>query len=942
MKRFLVILLSLCLALGIFAACGGSEVKITLEGGAVFSGSTDTERSVKKGEEVTIEFPATNGKEFLGWEEDGINIGTANPLTYVAEGDTTIKALTRDVDRNFENVVFENINVAYTGAAIVPQAIVPGSDQIFGFEVTYAITKDGASVSEIKDTGVYKVVATITGQGYNTLTKEATITVSKNEMGVSMLPKTVQYDGTAKTLVVNNAPAGANIVYEYKKNGTVVTEAINAGEYNVKATVTCANFEDVVTESILKITQAPSVITAVNEVIVYEDGISVNSLANATINNSEQTLKYAFKFGGEAVEAATEIGTYEVTVTADASANYKAPTPVIVYVTISDNRTMDGVSFDNKNTVYNGAEQTIEITGELPSGYIVAYKNNYGTNVGTYNAQAIITEIATGTKTTLSADMVIAPKEITIAVDEYEKIQGADNPDIVGDVTTQIRGLLEGDDTIADLGGKLLIEHEVTKTTPIPAEGSEFEAGYPVTISGFNTNNYDITYVNGLIKIVMPTFTETETANVSEKIRPVDGQPLGLQYDVDTNTTTLNGEEWYGMGVNYFSLLQSAVANNYDTSIVLEKLDMLANEYNVKAIRFSVMPFYWTGYNSYFNFYGKYIECFDKIVNKCEEVGIGLIPSFFWTTAIQDYYDEGTIAGLLNADSQTRKFMTEFTTMIVNRYENSPAIFMWEYGNEYNLSSDHGGYATTELPSNSSRPGRTEAEDELKASRLNQVWTWWTTLIHEEDAHHRLIGSGDSMPRDAQYNLSANGNWTKDTLAQHKQIVETLNPAYMNAMSWHVYGPVTAMDEGNRDVAGQRAFAADGEIPQSEIYTWEEYMNHMKNVLGAELGKSAYFGECGLGNPSNETIGLPGDKYNYDQLADTCLAMGEAQLKTKFPLTLYWNYDHTSNLLPDRTDERSTGTEWSWHEGTEKGEKILNTIKTINDQIDAARAAAKA
>ena len=41
-----------------------------------------------------------------------------------------------------------------------------------------------------------------------------------------------------------------------------------------------------------------------------------------------------------------------------------------------------------------------------------------------------------------------------------------------------------------------------------------------------------------------------------------------------------------------------------------------------------------------------------------------------------------------NPESKTRQFMRTYIREVVSRYVNSPAIWGWEFGNEYNLSLD--------------------------------------------------------------------------------------------------------------------------------------------------------------------------------------------------------------------------------------------------------------
>lgn len=351
-----------------------------------------------------------------------ITVSAAESENYLAATPVTVYLKITNLKRF--NVTFDSCTSTYTGEDLTPEATIENAMSIPGLSVEYLI-KDSQNniVNKIVNVGTYKVSLFVAADGYQTYFKQIDVEIINGQMSVSMLPETVQYDGTAKILSVSNAPAGANFVYEYKKDGTVVTEAVNAGEYSVKATVTCANFEDVVLNATLTIIKANSIITARNDIIRY-DGQEITSLNGASIDNGEQTLMFSFKLAGEEVPFAKEVGVYEVTVSAAESANYNAPTPVVVYLTI-ENSGIDGITFENKTVSYNGLEQTIEITGELKDGFIVSYKNNCGIAAGTYAATAYITETATGEMAVLTATLTISPVDLVISAGEYVKIQAA-------------------------------------------------------------------------------------------------------------------------------------------------------------------------------------------------------------------------------------------------------------------------------------------------------------------------------------------------------------------------------------------------------------------------------------------------------------------------------------------------------------------------------------
>ncbi|MCD8295296.1 MAG: MBG domain-containing protein [Clostridia bacterium] len=71
-----------------------------------------------------------------------------------------------------------------------------------------------------------------------------------------------------------------------------------------------------------------------------------------------------------------------------------------------EDKEFTGITFTDKTVTYDGTEQSIEISGTLPSGTSVSYSNNKGTDAGTYAATATLS--GTGYKTTtLNATLTI-------------------------------------------------------------------------------------------------------------------------------------------------------------------------------------------------------------------------------------------------------------------------------------------------------------------------------------------------------------------------------------------------------------------------------------------------------------------------------------------------------------------------------------------------------
>lgn len=135
-----------------------------------------------------------------------------------------------------------------------------------GATATYTYKQNNTVVDTCVDAGDYTVTCAVACAGYETLNLNAILTISKIDfVGITLTEKNVDYDGTSKTSAITGTlPTGASVAYEYKNSsGDVVNECILPGTYNVKATVSCKNYNDLVLTSTLtinKVDLSPSAI----------------------------------------------------------------------------------------------------------------------------------------------------------------------------------------------------------------------------------------------------------------------------------------------------------------------------------------------------------------------------------------------------------------------------------------------------------------------------------------------------------------------------------------------------------------------------------------------------------------------------------------------------------------------------------------------------------
>ena len=195
MKKKWLLLLALCgaLSVGIFAACDQSQP----------------------------ETPGSGTDQGGGTEQGGSDQGENNPETITG-------------------VTFEDQTFTYDGNE---HSISVTGDVPDGVTVAY---ENNSAVNA----GTYEAKAVLSGEGYVTLTLDATLTIEKATLDASAFTfedDTVTYDGKAHSLKVEGElPAGVTVTYS--NNGKT-----EAGTYEVKATLSGSNYNPLTLTATLRI-----------------------------------------------------------------------------------------------------------------------------------------------------------------------------------------------------------------------------------------------------------------------------------------------------------------------------------------------------------------------------------------------------------------------------------------------------------------------------------------------------------------------------------------------------------------------------------------------------------------------------------------------------------------------------------------------------------------
>lgn len=255
---------------------------------------------------------------------------------------------------------------------------------------------------------------------------------------------------------------------------------------------------------------------------------------------------------------------------------------------------------------------------------------------------------------------------------------------------------------------------------------------------------------------------------------------------VSNGVLVLNGRPYRGIGANYFSLFSRTLKDPADRSYE-PGLRQLA-EAGIPFVRFMACGFWPSDWDLYLNDKSAYFARLDEVVRCAEAHKIGLIPSLFWNMATVPDLASEPIDQLGNPDSKTTAFIRQYTREVVARYRASPAIWGWEFGNEYALGADLPNAAEFRppvWPTLKTALKRT-ARDELTSSAMLTAFASFAETVRSLDAR-RILLTGNAVPRSCAYHNTLEKSWKNDTPDQFETILLRDNPAPFDTLCVHVY-----------------------------------------------------------------------------------------------------------------------------------------------------------
>lgn len=276
-----------------------------------------------------------------------------------------------------------------------------------------------------------------------------------------------------------------------------------------------------------------------------------------------------------------------------------------------------------------------------------------------------------------------------------------------------------------------------------------------------------------------------QSAQAGSNIEIPKHSGLGLQVNAK-GVLVKDGKPYRGIGVNCFNAFYRTLGDPKDTSY-REGFKTLS-EHGIPFVRFAACGFWPADYKLYLKDRTKYFWLMDRVVKAAEEYHIGLIPSFFWYyAAVPDIVGEPMDAWG-DPKSKTIEFMRTYTREVVTRYRSSPAIWGWEFGNEFSLSadlpnaSDHRPHILPSLGTASSRSER----DDLTHAMIRFAFVEFAKEVRKHDKS-RIIITGNSFPRPSAWHQMHEHSWGQDSQDQYAEMLLGDNPDPVNTVCVHMY-----------------------------------------------------------------------------------------------------------------------------------------------------------
>ncbi len=292
----------------------------------------------------------------------------------------------------------------------------------------------------------------------------------------------------------------------------------------------------------------------------------------------------------------------------------------------NENQTIVGITFNDETFTYDGTEKCLTISGELPNGVSVSYQNNVGTDVGIYNAKAVLSGKNYQTLT-LTATLTIS-KALIVGVtfeDETFTYDGTEKSiAICGELPNGVSVSYQNNvgtevgiyNAIAVLSGKNY--QTLTLTAILTIKSNPMNIALNVVEKLFvlpNTTDYLPNAFNKENKIVSEVPDFNNFVDVQNIPTNFIGKQMNVVYSLLENVDTASKylSTFYGLSDLVISLYQNFINDNPDNYAVFE--------YNNDDLKFNI-----TLNNNDYQIFAEYLNSYIELsYNSNSNTNIGKV-----------------------------------------------------------------------------------------------------------------------------------------------------------------------------------------------------------------------------------------------------------------------------------------------------------------------------
>ncbi len=488
------------------------------------------------------------------------NGATSSPLAF------TISKAMLTITAGNQTVAYGTLASTVTGAGtyIASGFVNSENSSVISGTATYTTTYTATTPAGTTGVTITPVVTGLTATNYSFTPANGSITIGSatstiSSTGTTSYTYTGLVQGPATSTVTGSTGA---VTYSYSGTGSTtygpsVTRPINAGTYQVIATVAAdANFNGATSAPLaFTINKAVLTITAGNQTVAYGTMVAMVTGAGTYTPSGFVNSETTSVIGGTVTytttyTATTPAGTAGVTiapvVTGLTATNYSftpANGSIIISNAASTITATGTTSYTYTGLVQGPATSTVTgSTGAVTYGYSGTGTTSYGPsatqpiNAGTYQVIATVAADANyNGATSAPLDFTINKAVLTITAGNQTVAYGTMATTVAGAGTYTPSGFVNSE-TSSVIGGTVTYTTTYTATTPAGTAGVTIT---PV-VTGLSATNYSFTPANGSITIIKAASTISATGIVSYTYTGTVQGPAGSTVTGSTGAVSYN------------------------------------------------------------------------------------------------------------------------------------------------------------------------------------------------------------------------------------------------------------------------------------------------------------------------------------------------------------------------------------------------------------------